>query len=120
MEQGFDRGFAHIRPGGDRGDLGGQAVRGLLADARQAVMVQFEDWRFEFQQNRLIAKVEEKIRNKRKITKQTKNLGFDIWDTEYFKQGEMSKIIEYSQFVTRSFKIVHDLRFMLCGQVGDR
>src|SRR5262245_6723495 len=44
MQQVLDRRVAGVRLRGDGGDLGGQPVRGLLADARQAVVMKFYEW----------------------------------------------------------------------------
>ena len=51
MQQVLDRRVAGVGLRGDRGDLGGQPVRGLLADARQAVMMKFDEWSVESQHN---------------------------------------------------------------------
>src|SRR5215470_6564112 len=50
MQQVFDRRVAGVRLRGDGGDLGGQPVRGLLADARQAMVMKFDEWSVESQQ----------------------------------------------------------------------
>jgi hypothetical protein len=51
MEEIFDSGIARIGLGGDRRDFDCEAVRGLLAETRKAVVMQFNEWCFEFQQS---------------------------------------------------------------------
>jgi hypothetical protein len=45
MQQVFDRRVAGVGLRGYCGDLGGNPMRRLLADARQAVMMKFYEWR---------------------------------------------------------------------------
>jgi hypothetical protein len=45
MQEVFDRRVARVGLRGDRGDLSGHPMRRLLADARQAVMMKFDEWR---------------------------------------------------------------------------
>jgi hypothetical protein len=56
MQQILDSRVAGVGLRGDAGDLGCQSVRGLLADARQAVMMKFDERGVECQHNLLLVR----------------------------------------------------------------
>lgn len=56
MQQVLDRRVTRVGLRGDRGDLGGHPMRGLLAHAGQAVMMKFDEWSVECQHNLLLVR----------------------------------------------------------------